>query len=312
MPYKKFCVILYVPFLFLGFSVSAETELVDVLPADRFFEQGLRINGTKHGDPFRLVDTEGKTNADAKPIWSVAQWHSQGKLDKVSVDGETVKLFDDFKSLTIDRKTGSFNMTVWGGKEYAEGARADGKTPWIHLLLSQGSTMKTPMLHTLDRLVVELEFEMTQFHSVLESPSRFHAAQFQLFLYLRGVDREKPGKYKNFTWFGISVFDNRKDFTDDYAAQDFAMQNGQFIYTIGSKHTLKDKVEVGRRLKIEIDILPYVKKCLVAGHEKGFMLGTEYEDTLFDGMNIGWEVPGVFDCGITVHRFTVTPVSGNR
>lgn len=280
----------------------------ETFPADPRFERGLRVNGTKHGDPARLIDSNGQIANKLKPVWTVAQWHCRGQLDRVEQQGDVLKLYDEGKSLTIDKKTGSFNMTVSGRKEYGDRIRKQPGDPWVHLLLSQGKELKTPLLHTLDKLIVELEFELTEFESVLESPLPIHAAQFQLFLYLRGVDPKDPKRYVNFTWFGISVFDNRSDFTDDYAAQDFAMENGQFIYTIGSKHTLKEKVEVGKPMKIQVDILPYVGKCLEKAHEKKFMLETDFEHALFEGMNIGWEIPGVFDCGMTVHRLAITPV----
>lgn len=306
---KYFCCDVFVLVaIFMSNSVFAEKQIEKPLPADPHFERGFRINGQKHGDPERLVDANGQVNPDAKPVWSVAQWHSKGSLDRCEAGENIVRIYDDFKSLTVDKENGSFNMTVMGGKEYADNLNADRKNPWVHLLLSQGNTMKTPLLHTLDKLIVDLEFELTEFESVLENPPKNHAAQFQLFLYLRGVDPNDTKRYNNFTWFGISMFDNRKDFTDDYVAQDFAMENGQFISTIGSKHTLKEKVEVGRRMKIKIDILPYAKTCLEKAHEKKFMKGTDFEHTLFDGMNIGWEVPGVFNCGMTVHRFVVTPI----
>ncbi len=301
--------VLSIVFFALCFTTLTVNAQSPPLPVDYCFEKGFLIRGPKHDDPVRVVDAQGNPAPKGKPVWTVAPWHSKGSLDRRELKGDTVRIYDDFKSLSVNRKTGVFNMTVHGIREYADRPGAETFNPWVHLLLSQGDTLKTPMLHTLESLVVELEFELTEFRSAVKNPPDTQAAQFQLFLYLRGVDTENPNRYKNFTWFGISVFDNRKDFTDDYAARDFAMQNGQFIYTIGSKHTLRDKVEVGKRRRIKIDILPHVKKALEIGHARGFMEGTRYEDTLFDGMNIGWEIPGLFDAGMTVHRFSITAKS---
>lgn len=278
------------------------------MPGDPLFQRGFRLHGPREADAVRVLDANGKDDPNAKPLWSIAPWNSKGKLDRCERDENSVKFYDDYKSLRIDRKTGAFQMRLSGSEEYAGNLTREPKNPWVHLLLTQEAGLKTPMLHTLEKLVLELEFELLEFRSVLEYPPPHHAAQFQLFLYLRGMDREKPGSYKNFTWFGVSLFDCREDFTDDYAARDFAMPEGEFIYTIGSKHTLKEKVLPGRKLKIELDLLPHVKKALQSAHERGFMKGTQFEDTLFEGMNIGWEVPGNFDCGMNVHKFSLTPI----
>jgi hypothetical protein len=83
------------------------------------------------------------------------------------------------------------------------------------------------------------------------------------------------------------------------------MPNGKFIYTIGNKTYLTKKVEVGQRQKIQYDILPEVQKALDTAHQKGFIVHSTVQDMVFDGMNIGWEIPGVYDAGMTFHQLSV-------
>jgi len=86
------------------------------------------------------------------------------------------------------------------------------------------------------------------------------------------------------------------------------MPNGSFIYTLGSKSYLKEKVEVGKRQKVRYNILPEIQKAIDTAHQRGFISNSTREDMFFDGTNIGWEIPGVFDAGITFYKLSVEVV----
>ncbi|MCL2118373.1 MAG: hypothetical protein FWH27_08115 [Planctomycetaceae bacterium] len=270
---------------------------------DATFAQGFVLTGATHGAPQR-VETFGQK--DVTPVWRMPQWNSKGLLDRVQVDDETVTLTDDSKSVTLDRKTGAINLTVHASKEYAT-PRTSPSQPWVHLLLEQSPFAKPIKVADAAAIWVEVEFELTE--NVAHGPQDpgLHAAQLSWFLYLKNTNQDSKG-FRDFLWFGLSMFDSRYEFVPDYAAQDFAMPNGSFIYTLGSKRYFDKPVAVGERRTIRHDILNDLCKAVETAHQRGFITNTTLADMILDGTNIGWEVPGTCDVGVTLHKLSVTVV----
>jgi hypothetical protein len=281
-------------------TFSMAEEVYQVLE-DRNYSQGFTIQGTKHGQPKR-VETLGQDGVT--PHWQIAQWNSKGTLDRIEFDENTATFSDPYKSVFLNRKTGAINLTVLASKEWNNKPRESRSEPWPHLLLSQSPFANPINIAQAQAIRVTFDFELTLLQKYGEQKNNLHTAQVSWFLYLKNTNKQSKG-FHDFLWFGISFFDSRHDFTSTFAAQDFAMPNGKFIYTIGNKKYLTQKVEVGQRQKIQYDILPEVQKALDTAHQKGFIVHSNIQDMVFDGMNIGWEIPGVYDAGMTFHQLSV-------
>ncbi|MCL2622819.1 MAG: hypothetical protein FWD31_04045 [Planctomycetaceae bacterium] len=290
---------------FAGMSHPAEDvadKSREVL-ADLTFAQGFVLTGATHDAPQRV---ENFGQQDATPVWCMPQWSSKGLLDRVQVDDETVKLIDDYKSVTLDRKTGAINLTVHTSKEY-ETPRTSPSQPWVHLLLEQSPFPQPIQVADASAIWVEVEFELTENVAYGPQDPGLHAAQLSWFLYMKNTNRQSKG-FHDFLWFGVSMFDSRYDFVPDYAAQDFAMPNGSFIYSLGSKRYFDKPVVVGERLTIRREILNDLREAIETAHKNGFITNTTIDDVVLDGTNIGWEVPGTYDVGVTLHKLSVTVV----
>lgn len=268
---------------------------------DTSFTEGFIILGTKHGDESR-IENFGKDGV--KPNWKLAQWNSKGKLDKLEISGDIITLSDPYKYVKLDRKEGNIELFADTSKEY-EKPRKSASEPWVHLLLEQSPFEKPIKLSECKEIWAELEFELTELEAFGEQAPGLHTAQVGWFLYVKNTNPESKGEH-DFLWFGLSLFDARYDFTDLYAAQDFAMPDGKFIYTLGSKTLLKEKPVPGKRLNIRCDILPEIRKGVQAAHEKGFIKNSQVEDMIIDGMNLGWEIPGTYKAGIKFYRLEIT------
>ena len=304
---RKMCgwiIILWIGGLFVA-DIAADdaAEKSREVLADLKFEQGFVLTGATHAAPLR-VETFGQQ--DVTPVWRMPQWHSQGLLDRVQVDDATVQLRDDYKSATLDRKTGAINLTVHASKEYAA-PRTSPSEPWVHLLLEQSPFRQPVPVTEAAAIWVEVEFELTENTAHGPQDPGLHAAQLSWFLYMKNTNRQSKG-FRDFLWFGVSMFDSRYDFVPDYAAQDFAMPNGSFIYTLGSKRYLDAPVEIGQRQTIRREILNDLREAIETAHKSGFITETTIDDVVLDGMNIGWEVPGTYDIGVTLHKLRVTVV----
>ena len=230
--------------------------------------------------------------------WQIAQWHSRGKLEEVTEDG----FADAFKSVKVDKRMGAVTLCADTSADY-ERPRRKGE-PWVHLLLEQGKFAQAVRVAEAGEIWVEVEFELTHLREFVNPEEETQAAQFSWFLYLKNTREESPGRH-DFVWFGLSLFDSRHDFTTLYAARDFAVPEGKFIYQAGSESFLNEKVTPGKRVTVRRDILPDIRAAIDAAHAQGFILHSNFEDMTLDGMNIGWEIPGMFDAGMTIHRLRV-------
>jgi len=288
-----------------GESLFAEdtAEKTREVLTDVKYSQGFVLTGATHGAPFR-VETVGQK--DVKPVWRIPQWNSKGLLDRVQVDDNAVVLSDDFKSATLDRKTGAINLTVHASKEY-ETPRTSPSQPWVHLLLEQSPFVKPIKVVDAAAIWIEVDFELTEYTAHGRQDPSLHAAQLSWFFYLKNTNEQSKG-FHDFVWFGLSMFDSRHEFVPDYAAQDFAMPNGSFIYSLGSKRYLDKPVAIGSRQTIRRDILNDIREAIETAHKRGFITNTTVDDVVLDGTNIGWEIPGVYDVGATLYKLSVTVI----
>ena len=297
---KRFHCSFFIVYFFL--LISCKSDIYEVL-TDVKFTQGFVLTGPLHESPVR---TETFGRQDVTPAWRIAQWNSKGLLDSVQIDDHAIVLMDDYKSVTLDRESGAINLTVHASKEY-EKPRASASEPWVHLLLEQ-SPFQTPVkVDDAHGIWVETEFELTENKAYGEPDPSLHTAHFQWFLYLKNTNPQSKG-FRDFVWFGLGMFDARYDFIPDYAAQDFAMPNGSFIYTLGSNRYFDKPVETGKRKTIRRNIMNDIREAIETAHHNGFIPHTTIHDVTLDGMNIGWEAPGVYDAGITLYKLNVTVV----
>jgi hypothetical protein len=267
---------------------------------DTKFSKGFVLTGATHDAPIR-TETFGQKNVT--PDWRMPQWNSKGLLDRVQVDDDTVKLIDDYKSATLHRKTGAVNLTIDTSKDY-ESPRTSPSQPWVHLLLEQSPFPKPIKVCEAAVIWVEVEFELTANQAHGPQDPGLHAAQLSWFLYLKNTNSESKG-FRDFLWFGISMFDSRHDFVPDYAAQDFAMPNGSFIRSLGTKRFFDKPIAVGERRTIRYNILDEIQKAIEIANERGFLTHTTLNDVVLDGTNIGWEIPGTYSVGATLHKMSV-------
>jgi len=270
---------------------------------DTKFAKGFVLTGATHAAPKR-VETFGQK--DVTPEWRMPQWTSKGLLDRVLVENDTVRLIDDYKSVTLDRKTGAITLSVDTSKEY-ETPRTSPAQPWVHLLLELPAFPQPIKVNEAAEIWAEVEFELTRCQAHGTNDPRIHAAQLSWFLYLKNTNPESEGLH-DFVWFGLSMFDSRYEFVPDYAMQDFAMPNGSFIRSLGTKRFFDKPVKVGERQTIRYNILDEIREAITIAHKHGFIINTTFDDVVIDGTNIGWEVPGTYDVGVTLHRISVTVV----
>ena len=55
-------------------------------------------------------------------------------------------------------------------------------------------------------------------------------------------------------------------------------------------------------------IYPFIKNAFETCKKNGYMDGSHFNDLAISSMNVGWEVPGTFDCGILFECPSLTAV----
>ena len=64
-----------------------------------------------------------------------------------------------------------------------------------------------------------------------------------------------------------------------------------------------NNVKVGERFTVKVDLMPYI----LEGFDLRFS-EKNLDDFYISGCNLGWELPGTFDCRATVYDFNMTYV----
>ena len=237
--------------------------------------------------------------------WKIAQWFSVNDLNDAFpiVNVNMMKIEDLSKKVELDRVENALTLELNASKEYKE--TANSRVKWAHLLIEQqfSDDFSSHRLTEFERLEATLDFNVTKaVKSPLETneKEKILPAQFLQYFYVVNNNPQSQG-YGNFLWFGLGYLDTRYDVKQLSHLRDYAGGNpGNYIYCLGADATIGDEpFEIGRDYKVNIDILPYIEKGIERAQEGGFMLNTSISDCVITGMNIGWEVVGIWDVSVT-------------
>lgn len=263
----------------------------------------------------------GKDDLDS-PVWEICQWSSRygfhdESVTKFTANGTEYTYTNPSKFFRVNTSTGEFTLGIEGEKCYVYGDR-EPYMEWPHLLVSRDINRsfltkvsdKTELRIKLDASLDRFEDKMT-----VEPIPWLHAAQCMFYLYISNYD-EKTDNFSDMLWLGMSIFDSRSEYTEEFARPDTESKEsgtGKFIYNVASTEYLSDgnnfyrdgKIAVGTSVTIDFDILPFVKIALQKAQEQGCMLSSKYENLYVSGMYIGFEIPGTYNIEMTYNNMDI-------
>ena len=266
----------------------------------------------------------GGTATGTGPLWSLAQHASSYSLvdpayrtPEVKEDG-TYVYSDPAKTVAVNRGKNSITLGIKGSVEYSSDDDGDGirdgenllprsgSEPWVHLLLT--STLYPKMtVRELEKLEFEIDMTLEQCDDVLADRGmeelfnpNAHAAQVTMFFMVYSNAAADQGKY---FWFGIPLFDARYDRLDPSIM--FDRGTSSWMVGTGTDVVLSEKPQVGKTYQIRYDMIADLKTGLEKCREQGALLNTTVDDLYIQDFNIGWELPGIYDVGITFENFGV-------
>lgn len=304
-------------------SETSEKETSYQLLLDNTFQNGFSVSpasGSRQDDGWipddrwaRDVDlTYGDSNG---PIsWLVAQhgdiYSLNDKYNKYVGEKPTYEdgyytFFDESKKMSVNPSAGSLYLELNASKEYVR-PRKSGEQ-WCHLLLNQGF-MRAVSLKEVSSVdfTIDLELKKWEDHMDGQANRDVHACQFLMYLVIKS---EAALDANDFFWFGIPFFDNR--YPNGLPESGLVDAGGagatsKFIYGMPSSDYLPKGLPLGSKQSVNVDIKPYIGNALVKARSMGYFVNSELNDLTFQSMNIGFEIPGTYDCGIEISNFTLT------
>lgn len=278
----------------------AERELI----RDSHFRGGFLLLETKPGQRVVYGELPGG-EAGFKPVWDLAQWSSKFPLAVGPAQRQTngALAFTNAAKQVVIGEPGRVGVDLILGVnasvEYGNRARQDSE-PWVHLLVQQ-EIGEPPSLAELGAARFHIAARLVRSRAVKTpdySPVR-HAAQFQLFFTVQNRNRQSPG-FGRLLWFGIPLYDDRHRIPVGHKSKDTAGSE-MFIFTPDGSSYTGSSAHDGCWLTVDKDILPLLREALETAWARGFLAESRaLADYRITGLNLGWEVPGIFDVEMQV------------
>lgn len=292
-------------------TIIKETETIDII-SDKQFLKGVSLLGLSSSNPMPIdkLYPFGKTNAE--PVWKVAQWGSRFNLLGITpeVKNDSIIYKNEGKKLSF-LKVGDevlVNMEVYGSKEYRAPRKEEEE--WPHLLLEQSTNpVKLVNVKKLNYSIsAKLMFDYNKMGA--DYNAGMHTSQITLYLLVQNLNKQSAG-YGDFFWFGLPLYDYRYRNLPEYAAQDIGKGDAtkKFIVAVASNTLFDGSMNDKNWISINKDIYPQVIAAFNKAKGAGYLTTTSLADISIASTNVGWEVPGTFDCGIQFKGLKLTAVA---
>jgi len=287
--------------------------------ADTRFQQGFLLSYPDTSKERSIEATLNLGNDKNKPAWRLCQWATKYSLaDTQPVRNEQGDAMyeNQGKKVVVGGHISpnrDLILEVRGKPEYGQTIREFGQS-WPHLLVEQDA-VETYTLDALNQLRLKITFRLLSCQSNMAQEQydpNLHTAQFQLFLIVKNVEAGSKDAGDYF-WFGVPFFDSRYDIPPSYMAKDAGKKDatGKFIYTIDGQQVNTTPPANGDWIKIEKDLLPYIKDGLKEAVKRGNFSDSAPEHYAVVNMNLGWEIPGSFNAAVQIRDFNLCAVLKN-
>lgn len=291
---------------------------------DNKFQKGFTVNpanGQRQDDKWfpderwmSDVDLTYGENEGSKPVWIVSQHGDIYSLNdkynkyvggKPTYENGYYTFQDESKIMSVNPEKGALYLELNTSAEYVRPRQA--QEAWCHILLNQGFE-KAVRLSEVESVDFTIDLEMKKFVDNMngQANSGLHATQFLMYIIVKS---ENAFDANDYFWFGIPFFDNRyPNGLPEYGHIDAggAGATSKFIYGMQSSDYLPNGLPIGEKQSVNIDIKPYLGYALIKAQSMNFFMNSTVNDLTFQSMNIGFEIPGSYDCGIEISNFALT------
>lgn len=284
---------------------GTERELVQ----DPRFQRGFHLLSPQPGKRVVYGQLSGP-DSTRKPAWYLAQWSSRFPLAAGAPVRPSPGVFcwtNAAKGIVVGAPgtaAADLALTVNGLVEYDRRARRD-REPWVHLLVEQ-DFHDAPSLAALSAVRLQVEARLLKLEHLRteDYSSGRHAAQFQIFLTVQNRNRNSGG-FGDYLWFGIPLFDDRNRFPRAHKARDTG-DTGKFIFTPAGAVFTHQSAHDRDWIRVDKDLRPLLLEALAEARTRGFLQASgSPADYHLSGVNLGWEVPGLFNVAMQVRGLSL-------
>lgn len=240
------------------------------------------------------------------PEWRLAEYFSKYDLfHHCNIDRENTayRFYNEGKEVKRD-EDGSLTLDIRAGKEY-DHPRLDGE-PWPHLLIEQ--EFQGHHLFRMKKLTVKMSLDFLELESYMNRiRNELHTLQVSLYFAL-GSRNEKCKGCNDFYWFGLPFIDApRYHFPKPWINQDIGKEDAtnKLIYALDPHLYMKDELQVGDYLDLNMDVLPYMLEAYKKAKEMNYLRDVDFEDVEILSLNLGFEATGAFDGKIKIGGFSI-------
>ncbi len=289
--------------------------------SDRKFENGIGIMGMSDAtgrNNFGYIDFSGKVDAEQNSVWTIGQWSGKSNL---ALDKQETLLSDGSyqyvaggKKVVVNPQTGKLTLAIDATKEYDHPRQAG--EGWVHNLIEQ-NFKQSKNVGDVSHVYAKMKFTIDKCDKKMtnaEFNGNLHNAQLLWYITITNMPEEtiydsttktwSRGKKGDYIWFGVPLWEANSLQIKESCSYDKG--TSQFIYGLDNSWYLNVPIEPGEECEFKFDILPYVKNALETCQQKGGMVNCTYDNLYVSYMNMGWEVPGTFDCSATFDYFDIT------
>lgn len=290
---------------------TVTTDTVQVI-MDNLFSKGINLLGTSSSNPSPVAKLYpfGQMGNE-EPVWKMPQWASRFNLLGVApqIVNDSVIYKNQGKKVVFHKQGNEamVNLEVYGSQEYLA-PRQEGQD-WPHLLLEQ-RTVPVRM-----NKLTSLRYQVTARATFVENKMGasynpgLHTCQATLYLLVQNLNNQSAG-YGDFFWFGLPMYDFRYRYIDEYGAEDAGKEDAtrKYILTVAANTLFSGSFHDGQWITINKDIYPQLVSAFNKAKQKGYLKTSALADMGIESTNVGWEVPGTFDCGIQMKGLKLTGV----
>lgn len=304
-------------YLALTLAVNAQEQKVAPLAGKRVdllrdtrFQNGFEINAPKPGKHVAMGVFQPPA-ATEKPAWRLCQWNSAFDLSLSKpeiLDTHSIRIGNEAKSVTISSNT--FNsdliLAIDSRPEYKGKARTKGQA-WPHLLVEQ-AVQPIILFKDISRIAFSIEARLlTNECFKLEGyTSNLHTAQFLMTFIVQNRNKQSKG-FGDFIWFSVPLYDERKPFSDLYAAQDTADPSAKMIYSPPSRTFSAQTLHGGNWVTFShTNLCPLVTEAITLARKRGYLQESpDTGDFTISSVNIGWEVTGINHVSMEIRNLEI-------
>ena len=294
---------LIIPCLLAVITLTASAEVFRDLP----LSGGFRLSAVNTQSRPLEVGVVLQGDARARQEWRLAQWGTNFDLHDAgerSLPGGTRIRKNAGKKVAIlpgGLAGEGVRLEVNGAIESSGTPRKKGQV-WPHLLLEQ-KILKEFRIAAQQKLDFRCSFRVDHCTPATTEglDPALHTAQVTAYWTLHNRNPESAD-HGEMIWFGVPLFDARHAVPQGHQAIDQGnpFSSGKFICTVEGSRFYSGPTGDGRWHDLSCDLVPLVREALAAAQTKGHLAGTRFDDLHATSFNIGWEVPGPYNCAITL------------